>query len=114
MAVTRTLVPVEKLYTKAEAAEQLNVPLRFVERCVSQRRVRVIRLGRHIRIPESALAELMTVGNSPARPVHSPEEQAMTHMRRRRRQTGVTTRLPNQYTYGKFAHHPRVVRDGIR
>jgi excisionase family DNA binding protein len=66
MAATNTLVPVEKLYTKAEAAQQLNVPLRFVERCVFQRRVRVIRLGRHIRIPESALAELLTLGTTPA------------------------------------------------
>ena len=66
MSVTRSLVPVEKLYTKAEAAEQLNVPLRFVERCVFQRRVRVIRLGRHVRIPESALAELLTIGTTPA------------------------------------------------
>lgn len=68
MATARILVPVEKLYTKAEAAEQLNVPLRFVERCVFQRRVRVIRLGRHVRIPESALAELLTVGTTPAQP----------------------------------------------
>jgi excisionase family DNA binding protein len=67
MPVQRNLVDIEKLYTKAEAAEQLNVPVRFVERCVSQRRIRVIRLGRHIRIPESALAELMTAGNSPRR-----------------------------------------------
>ena len=68
MAVTaRTLVEIEKLYTKAEAAEQLNVPVRFIERCVSQGRVRFIRLGRHIRIPESALAELLTVGQSPVR-----------------------------------------------
>ena len=68
MAVTaRNLVEIEKLYTKAEAAEQLNVPVRFIERCVSQGRVRFIRLGRHIRIPESALAELLTVGQSPVR-----------------------------------------------
>jgi excisionase family DNA binding protein len=67
MPAQRNLVDIEKLYTKAEAAEQLNVPVRFVERCVSQRRIRVIRLGRHIRIPESALAELMTAGNSPKR-----------------------------------------------
>ena len=67
MPTSRSLVEIEKLYTKAEAAEQLNVPIRFVERCVSQRRVRVIRLGRHVRIPESALAELLTFGNSPAR-----------------------------------------------
>ena len=67
MPAQRNLVEIEKLYTKAEAAEQLNVPVRFVERCVSQRRIRVIRLGRHIRIPESALAELLTAGNSPRR-----------------------------------------------
>ena len=67
MPATRNLVDIEKLYTKAEAAEQLNVPVRFVERCVSQKRIRVIRLGRHIRIPESALAELMTAGYSPRR-----------------------------------------------
>ena len=67
MPAQQNLVEIEKLYTKAEAAEQLNVPVRFVERCVSQRRIRVIRLGRHIRIPESALAELLTAGNSPSR-----------------------------------------------
>lgn len=69
MPALRELVAIEKLYTKAEAAEQLNVPLRFVERCVTQRRVRVIRLGRHIRIPESALAELLTAATTPARPI---------------------------------------------
>ena len=63
------LVEVERLYTKAEAAAQLNVPVRFVERCVFQRRIRVVRLGRHVRIPESALAELMTDGTTPSRPV---------------------------------------------
>ena len=68
MATARILVPVEKLYTKAEAAEQLNVPLRFVERCVFQRRVRVIRLGRHVRIPESALAEYLSSNSVPLRP----------------------------------------------
>ena len=52
-----------------EAAAQLNVPVRFVERCVFQRRIRVVRLGRHVRIPESALAELMTDGTTPSRPV---------------------------------------------
>ena len=54
MPAARNLVEVERLYTKAEAVGQLNVPVRFVERCVSQRRVRVIRLGRHIRIPQAS------------------------------------------------------------
>ena len=66
----RQLVEIERLYTKAEAASQLNVPLRFVERCVFQKRVRVVRLGRHVRIPESALAELLTDGTTQPRRLH--------------------------------------------
>ncbi len=62
-----TNAELEKLYTKSEAAEQLNVPVRFVERCVSQRRVRFIRVGRYIRIPESAITELLHAGESPRR-----------------------------------------------
>jgi excisionase family DNA binding protein len=47
----------ERLYTKAEAAEALNVSPRFMERCVVERRIRFVRVGRHIRIPASALTE---------------------------------------------------------
>ena len=64
---TREYAPIEKLYTKSEAAQQLNVPVRFVDRCVSQRRVRFVRVGRYIRIPESAIAEFLTGGESPRR-----------------------------------------------
>ena len=64
---TREYAPIEKLYTKSEAAQQLNVPVRFVDRCVSQRRVRFVRVGRYIRIPESAIAEFLTAGESPRR-----------------------------------------------
>ena len=49
----------ETLYTKSEAAELLNVPLRFVERITSDHRIRFVRVGRHIRIPESAIAEFV-------------------------------------------------------
>jgi excisionase family DNA binding protein len=49
----------ERLLTKAEAAEVLNVTLRFVNRCVVERRVRFVRVGRHIRIPASALDEFI-------------------------------------------------------
>ena len=55
------------LLTKAEAAARLNVPLRYIERCVAEHRVRVVRLGRHIRIPESALTDMIRAATSPAR-----------------------------------------------
>ena len=56
----------ERLYTKDEAAAALNVSLRFVERCITQRRIRFVRVGRHIRIPESALVELIDLGTVPS------------------------------------------------
>lgn len=52
----------EPLLTKAEAAAALNVPARFVERLVSERRVRFVRVGRYIRIPTSAIKELLESG----------------------------------------------------
>ena len=55
----RTSATLEPLYTKPESAELLNVPLRFVERITSDHRIRFVRVGRHIRIPESAIAEFV-------------------------------------------------------
>lgn len=52
----------ELLLTKPEAAAALNVTGRFIERLIAERRVRYVKLGRHVRIPESALAELVEDG----------------------------------------------------
>jgi excisionase family DNA binding protein len=54
--------PTDRLLTKAEAAERLNVSPRFLERCVTQRRIRFVRVGRFIRVPESAIEELVAAG----------------------------------------------------
>ncbi len=50
----------DRLFTRQEAAERLNVTLRFVTRCVQQRRIRYVRVGRMIRIPEEALTEYIS------------------------------------------------------
>ena len=47
----------DHLLTRQEAADHLNVTPRFVTRCVQERRIRYVRVGRMVRIPESALAE---------------------------------------------------------
>ena len=60
----RNSAPLEPLYTKPEAAELLNVPLRFVERIISDHRIRFVRVGRHIRIPENAIAEFVERGTA--------------------------------------------------
>ena len=57
-----------RLYTRQEAAEQLNVTVRFVTRCVQERRIRYVRVGRMVRIPETALDEYIASNTVPTRP----------------------------------------------
>ncbi len=58
----------DPLYTREEAAQYLNVTLRFVTRCVQERRISYVRVGRMVRIPESALAEYLSANSVPPRP----------------------------------------------
>jgi excisionase family DNA binding protein len=57
-----TRPPAERLLTVAEAAEVLNTTERFPRRLIEQRRIRFVRVGRHVRIPESALHEFIAAG----------------------------------------------------
>lgn len=52
----------ERLLTIAEAAERLNTSPRFPRRLVAERRIRFVKLGRFVRIPESALREFIASG----------------------------------------------------
>lgn len=52
----------ERLYTVAEAADVLRTTERFPRRLIAERRIRFIRVGRHVRIPESALADFIAAG----------------------------------------------------
>ena len=53
---------VEPLLTVAGAAELLGTTERFPRRLIAERRIRFVRVGRHVRIPESALAEFIAAG----------------------------------------------------
>ena len=53
---------VERLLTIAQAAELLSTSPRFPRRLVEERRIRFVRIGRHVRIPESALREFIAAG----------------------------------------------------
>jgi excisionase family DNA binding protein len=46
----------------SEAAEILSTSERFPRRLIEERRIRFVRVGRHVRIPESALREFITAG----------------------------------------------------
>ncbi|MBT2675988.1 helix-turn-helix domain-containing protein [Streptomyces sp. ISL-14] len=47
----------DRLLTVAEAGEMLGTGERFVRRLITERRIRYVKLGRPVRIPESAVAE---------------------------------------------------------
>ncbi|MGP4083336.1 helix-turn-helix domain-containing protein [Streptomyces sp. KR55] len=47
----------DRLLTVAEAGEMLGTGERFIRRLVAERRIRYVKLGRPVRIPESAVAE---------------------------------------------------------
>ncbi|MFE4665592.1 helix-turn-helix domain-containing protein [Streptomyces sp. NPDC056716] len=49
----------DRLLTVAEAGELLGTGERFVRRLIAERRIRYIKLGRPVRVPESAIAEFI-------------------------------------------------------
>jgi excisionase family DNA binding protein len=53
---------VERLLTVGEVAELLGTSERFPRRLIAERRIRFVRVGRHVRIPESAVGEFIAAG----------------------------------------------------
>jgi len=58
----RSCPDLERLLTVAEVAELLGTSERFPRRLIAERRIRFVRVGRHIRIPETALREFIEAG----------------------------------------------------
>jgi excisionase family DNA binding protein len=53
---------VERLLSVGEVAELLGTSERFPRRLIAERRIEFVRVGRHVRIPESALVEFIKAG----------------------------------------------------
>lgn len=51
-----------KLLTVAQVAKLLNTSERFPRRLIAERRIEFVRVGRHVRIRESALAAYIQAG----------------------------------------------------
>nr|WP_167504468.1 helix-turn-helix domain-containing protein [Streptomyces malaysiensis] len=47
----------DRLLTVEETAERLGTGVRFVRRLIAERRIRYVKMGKPVRIPESVLAE---------------------------------------------------------
>ena len=52
----------DRLLTVSQTAELLSTSERFPRRLIAERRIRFVRVGRHVRIPESALREFIAAG----------------------------------------------------
>jgi len=52
----------ERLLNMDEAAGVLGTSARSPRRLIAERRIRFVRVGRHVRIPESALVEFVAAG----------------------------------------------------
>jgi excisionase family DNA binding protein len=50
---------VDRLLTVAQVAELLGTTERFPRRLIAERRIRFVRVGRHVRIPESAVRDFV-------------------------------------------------------
>lgn len=59
----------DRLLTVAQVAELLGTSERFPRRLIAERRIRFVRVGRFVRIPMSALAELI----EPVEPITDSE-----------------------------------------
>ncbi|MEU8832515.1 excisionase family DNA-binding protein [Streptomyces sp. NBC_01707] len=51
----------DRLLTVEEAAQLLGTTVRFPRRLIAERRIVFVKVGRHVRIPESALADFIAV-----------------------------------------------------
>jgi excisionase family DNA binding protein len=52
----------DRLLTVDEVAERLGTSARFPRRLIAERRITFVRVGRHVRIPEGAIDELILRG----------------------------------------------------
>ncbi|MEP7048683.1 MAG: excisionase [Ilumatobacteraceae bacterium] len=55
------------LHVCRHRSSPLSVSVRFIERCVLERRIRYVKLGRFVRIPEGGVADFIEAGDVPAR-----------------------------------------------
>jgi excisionase family DNA binding protein len=55
----------EQLLTVDEAADSLHTSTRFVRRLIAERRIEFVKVGRHVRIRETALIAFVVEGTIP-------------------------------------------------
>ena len=59
---TREASNADRLLTVDAAAERLSTSVRFIRRLIAERRIEFVKVGRHVRITETALADFIEAG----------------------------------------------------
>jgi excisionase family DNA binding protein len=55
----------DQLLSVEAAADRLDTTVRFIRRLIAERRIEFVRVGRHVRISETALADFIDAGKVP-------------------------------------------------
>jgi excisionase family DNA binding protein len=66
----------EPLYSVPEAADLLHTSPRFVRRLIAERRIEFVKVGRHVRIRETALIAFVVAGTVPPLTSHNVNGRA--------------------------------------
>ena len=69
----------DQLLDVNEVAEMLGTTVRFPRRLIEERRIRFVKVGRHVRIPSSALAEFIDAGTVEPRRVRRTDRRRWEH-----------------------------------
>jgi excisionase family DNA binding protein len=95
----------DRLLTVAEAAELLRTSERFPRRLIAERRIRFTRIGRHVRIPESALRQFIAAGA--VEPIKPKRERTALWPTRKHGDVGSVPCASFHRVDGKFATEGR-------
>ncbi len=52
----------DRLLTVEAAADRMSTSIRFIRRLIAERRIEFVKVGRHVRISEAALADFIEAG----------------------------------------------------
>ncbi len=69
----------DQLLSVDEVAELLGTTVRFPRRLIEERRIRFVKVGRHVRIPASALVEFIESGTVEPRRVRRSDRRGLAH-----------------------------------
>jgi excisionase family DNA binding protein len=65
MSTRSDLASIGALLTVEAAATRLSTSPRFIRRLIAERRIEFVRVGRHVRLSESALTDFIEAGKVP-------------------------------------------------